>query len=63
MKAHPENFQFIILGNADLHTSGTGDITTKSVSSVTLLGISIDSKLDLKKDINAIKKCIINYIP
>ena len=36
MKAHPENFQFIILGNAGLHTLETGDITTKSVSSVTL---------------------------
>ena len=41
-----------------------GDITTKSVSSVTLLGITIDSKLDFKEDINnIIKKRIINYIP
>ena len=64
MKAHPENFQFIILGNAGLHTLETGDITTKSVSSVTLLGITIDSKLDFKEDINnIIKKRIINYIP
>ena len=56
MKAHPENFQFIILGNAGLHTFETGDITTKSVSSVTLLGITIDSKLDFKEDINNIIK-------
>ena len=64
MKAHPENFQFIILGNAGFHTLETGDITTKPVSSVTLLGITIDSKLDFKEDINnIIKKRIINYIP
>ena len=63
MKAHPENFQFIILGNAGLHTLETGDITTKLVSSVTLLGITIDSKLDFKEDIDNIKKRIINYIP
>ena len=64
MKAHPENFQFIILENAGLHTLETGDITTKWVSSVTLLGITIDWKLDFKEDINnIIKKHIINYIP
>ena len=64
MKAHPENFQYIILGNAGLYTLETGDITTKSVSPVTLLGIIIDSKLDFKEDINnIIKKRIINYIP
>ena len=65
MKAHPENFQFITLGNAGcLHTLETGDITTKPVSSVILLGITIDSKLDFKENINnIIKKRIINYIP
>ena len=64
MKAHPENFQFIILGNASLHKLQTGDINTKSVSSVTLRGITIDSKLNFKEDINnIIKKHIINYIP
>ena len=56
MKAHPENFQFIILGNTGLHALQIGDITTKSVSSVTLLGITIDSKLNFKKDINNIIK-------
>ena len=56
MKAHPENVQFIILGNAGLHTLEIGDITTKSVSSVTLLGITIDSKLNFKEDINNITK-------
>ena len=64
MKGHPENFKFIIPGNAGLHILETGDITTKPASSVTLLGITIDSKLDFKKDINnIIKKRIINYIP
>ena len=56
MKAHPENFQFIILGNTGLHALQIGDITTKSVSSVTLLGITIDSKLNFKEDINNIIK-------
>ena len=64
IKGHPENVQFIILGNTGLHALQIGDITTKSVSSVTLLGITIDSKLDFKEDINnIIKKRIINYIP
>ena len=64
VKAHPENFQFIILGNTGLHALQIDGITTKSVSSVTLLGITIDSKLDFKEDINnIIKKRIINYIP
>ena len=64
MKASPENFQFIILGNTGLHTLQIGDITTKSVLSVTLLGITIDSKFDFKEHINNfIKKHSINYIP
>ena len=54
MKAHPENFQFIILGNTGLHALQIGDITTKSISSVNLLGITIDSKLSFKEDINNI---------
>ena len=56
MKAHPEKIQFIILGNTGLHALQIGDITTKSVSSVTLLGITIDSKLNFKEDINNITK-------
>ena len=56
MKTHTENFQFIILRNAGFHTLETGEITTKSVSSVTLFGITIDSKLDFKDDINNIVK-------
>ena len=64
MKAHPKNFQFIILGNEGLHALGTGDITAKSVSSVTPHGITTDSKFDIKEDTyNIIKKRIINYIP
>ena len=64
MKANSENFQFIILGNTGLHTLQIGDITTKSVLSVTLLGITIDSKLNFKEHINSfIKKHTINYIP
>ena len=56
IKAHPENFQFIILGNTGLHALQIGDITTKSVSSVTLLDITIDSKLNFQEDINNIIK-------
>ena len=64
MKAHAEDFQFVILGNTGLHTLQIGDMTTKSTSSVTLLGITIDSKLNSKEDINnIIKKKFINYIP
>ena len=65
MKANPKNFQFIILGNTGLHTLQIGDITTKSVLSVTLLGITIDSKLNFKKHINNIVKnaYIINCVP
>ena len=64
MKAHAENFQFVILGNTGLHTLQIGDMTTKSTSSATLLGITIDSKLNFKEDINnIIKKNFINYIP
>ena len=64
MKVHPENFQFIILGNKGFHTLQIGDIITKSASSVTLLGITLDSNLNFKNDINnVIKKHIITYIP
>ena len=43
MKAKPHKFQFIILGNKGSHKLQIVDITTKSVSSVTLLGGTIDS--------------------
>ena len=56
MKAHPEKIQFIILGNTGLHALQIGDITTKSVSSVTLLGITIGSKLSFKEHISDIIK-------
>ena len=56
MKAHPENFQFIILGNTGLHTLQIGDITPKSVSSVALLGITIEWKSNFKEDTNIIKE-------
>ena len=63
MKANPDKFQFIILGNKGSHKLQIRDITTKSISSVTLLGITIDSKLDFKEHINnTIKKYIINYM-
>ena len=64
MKVNPEKFQFIILGNTGSHTLKIGDTTIKSASSVTLLGITIDSKLNFKEHINNIvKKYIINYLP
>ena len=51
MKANPDKFQFIILGN----TLQIGNITIKS--------IIIDSKLNFKEHINNIvKKHIIDYI-
>ena len=61
MKPDLENFQFIILGNTGLQTLQIGDITTKSILSVTQLGITIDSKLNFKEHINNfIKKHTIN---
>ena len=64
MKANPDKLQFMILGNTESHILQIGDITTKSVWSLTLLGITIDSKLNLK-NISTIlqKKHIINYMP
>ena len=52
MKVNPDNFHFIILGNTDSHALQIGEIITKSVSSVTSLGIAIDSSLDFKEHIN-----------
>ena len=56
MKANPGKFQFIILGNTGSHTLKIGYITMKSASYVTLLGITIDSKLNFKVHINDIVK-------
>ena len=68
MKANLGKFQFIILGNTGSHTLQIGDITVKSTSSLTLLGITFDSKLNFKKHVNNIGKisiCMlyINYMP
>ena len=52
MKANPDKFQFIIRGNTGSHTLKIGDITVKSVSFVTLLGVTIDSKLNFKEQTN-----------
>ena len=56
MKANHDKFQFIILENTGSHTLQIGDVTTKSASSVTLLGITIDSKLNFKEHVNNIIK-------
>ena len=41
-----------------------GIITIKSASSVTVLGITLDSKLNFQEHIsNIVKKHIINYMP
>ena len=53
MKANPNKF---ILGNTGSYTLKIGDITIKSASYVTLLAITIDSKLNFKEH-------MINYIP
>ena len=65
IKANPDKFQFSTLGNTGSYTLEIGDITIKSASHVTLLGITIDSKLNFKEHMNNIvkKKHIINYIP
>ena len=63
MKANPDKFQFIILGNKGKSLQVVG-ITTKLVPSVTLIGISMDSKLNFKEHItNTIKKHTVNYMP
>ena len=49
IKAHAKNFQFIILGNTGLHILQIDDITTETLSSVTLLGILLIQNLTLKK--------------
>ena len=56
MNANPEKSQLILLGNTGSHTLQICDITTKSVSSVTLLGIIIDSELNFKEHVNKIIK-------
>ena len=55
-KTDAENFRLTILGNTGLHTLQIGDITTKSVSPSTLFGITIDSKLNFKEDVNNVIK-------
>ena len=56
MKANPGKFQFIILGNTGSHTLRIGDISIKSASFVTLLGITIDSKVNFNEHTNNIVK-------
>ena len=56
MKANSDKFQFIIIGNISSHILQVGDITSKSVTSVTLLGITIGSKLSFKEHISDIIK-------
>ena len=64
MKTNPDTFQFIILVNKGSHTLQIDDITTKSISSVKLLGITIDSKLNFEElSIILEKKHIINCMP
>ena len=63
MKAYPNKFQFTLLGKKGLHTLQIGDITIKSISSITPLGITIDSTLNFKEQINIItEKHIIIYL-
>ena len=48
MKANPDKFQFIILGNTGSHTLQIGDTTTESVSSVTPLVLLLIQNWTLK---------------
>ena len=54
MKANPDKFQFIILGNAGSDTLQIGDITIKSVSSVHYLVLLLIQ--NFKEHINNIIK-------
>ena len=64
MKTNPDTFQFIILVNKGSHTLQFDDVTAKSISSVKLLGITIDSKLNFEElSIILEKKHIINCTP
>ena len=60
MKANPDKFQFVIVGNTGLVTLqsaySNGDIATKWHLSVTLFHITVDSKLNFKEHINNIGK-------
>ena len=62
-KRNPDKFQCIILGNTDSHTLQIGDIFTKCVSFIRLLGITIDSKLNFKTYQQYYKKHMKNYMP
>ena len=62
LKSNPDKFQFTILGKVGSHKLQIGDITIKSASSVTLLGITIDSKLNFKEHINNIVKNAYNKL-
>ena len=62
LKSNPDKFQFTILGKVGSHILQIGDITIKSASSVTLLGITIDSKLNFKEHINNIVKNAYNKL-
>ena len=54
MKANPDKFQFIILRNTGSHTLQINDITIKPTSPVTLIGITIDLKLNFKEHLDSI---------
>ena len=43
IKTNPDKLKFIILGNTGSHSLQIGNVTIKLASSVTLLGIAIDS--------------------
>ena len=62
MKANPDKFQFIIIRNKGSQIVQVGNITTKSVSSVTLLGITIGSKLSFIEHVNDIIKKAYNKL-
>ena len=56
VQANPDKFQFITLGNTGSHKLQISNITIKSASSVALLSITINSKLNFKEHINNIAK-------
>ena len=56
VQTNPDKFQFITLGNTGSHKLQISNITIKSASSVALLSITINSKLNFKEHINNIAK-------
>ena len=63
MKANRDKFQFTILRKTGSHKLQIGDITPKSVSSITLLDITIGSKLNFKSALLGLRQFLADEGP